>query len=100
MGEYQITCVIMSDGEKSNENITHMGNQADKWLLSKEAIIHQIKSNTHNFYTIEAKTGNRNYVGIVKELKKTAYLRTHADNKWNDNLLTQSECDDDCKFLA
>jgi hypothetical protein len=100
MGEYQITCVIWSDDEKSNEQITHVGNQADKWLLSKEAVIHHIESNTHKFYTMEAKTRNKNYVGIVKELKKSAYLRTHADNKWNDNLLTQPECGDDCKFLA
>jgi hypothetical protein len=28
------------------------------------------------------------------------YLRTHADGKWNDNLLAQRECDGTCKLVA
>jgi hypothetical protein len=30
----------------------------------------------------------------------TVYLRTHADGKWNDNLLAQDECNGTCKLIG
>ncbi len=100
MAEYKITCVVRSDAGNDNERITHIGNQEGKWLLSKEAVIQHIQSKTHQFYTDDAKNGHKSYIGIVKELRKPAYLRSHAANKWNDNLVSQPNCSDDCKLLG
>ncbi|MEJ0091319.1 MAG: DUF3892 domain-containing protein [Limisphaerales bacterium] len=100
MAEYKITCVVRSDAGSGNEHITHIGNQEDKWLLSKEAVIQHIQSNAHQFYTGDAKGSTKSHVSIVKELKKPAYLRAHSHNKWNDSLMALPDCGEDCKFLG
>ncbi len=43
-------------------------------------------------------TGKKCYVGVVRETGKAPFLRTHADGKWNDNLLAQAECDSSCRI--
>jgi hypothetical protein len=35
----------------------------------------------------------------VRESGKHPYLRTHADGKYNDNLLAQAECDSTCRIV-
>jgi hypothetical protein len=40
------------------------------------------------------------YIAVVREPGKAAYLRTHADGKFNDNLLAQDECGSACKLIA
>jgi hypothetical protein len=39
-------------------------------------------------------------VGVVRELGKLPYLRTHADGKCNDNLLALAECDGSCALIT
>lgn len=31
-------------------------------------------------------------MGVVRETRKHLYLRTYADDRWNNNLLAQQEC--------
>jgi hypothetical protein len=100
MADYQVTCINKPHHLSPHEHITHIGNLADKWRLTREAAISQIEGKQNQFYTIDRTTGSRCYVGVVREANKVPFLRTHADAKWNDNLLAQPECDGNCKIVS
>jgi len=100
MAEYQVTCINKPHRDSAHEHITHIGNAGAGWRMTRELAISQIESKTNEFYTVDQSTGRRCYVGVVRESGKHPYLRTHADGKWNDNLLAQSECNGVCKLVG
>jgi hypothetical protein len=100
MSEFHVTCITKPNRESRHEHITHIGSIKDNWQLTREDAIRRIDSNTDSFYTVDRTTGRRVYVGVVREAGKAPYLRTHADGKWNDNLLAQQECGANCKLVA
>lgn len=99
MAEHQVTCINKPHHQSAHEYITHIGNLAAQWRITRESAITQIDNNTSQFYTVDKTTGKKCFVGIVRETGKQPYLRTHADGKWNDNLLAQVECDSSCKIV-
>ena len=88
--DYRVTCITKPNRLSAHEHITAIGNGRQKW--SREDAIRKIESNTDTFYTVDSTTGKRAYVGVIRETGKNPYLRTHADGKWNDNLLALAEC--------
>jgi len=68
-------------------------------MLTREDAIQRIERGTAGFYTVDKTTGKRADVAVVREPGKAPFLRTHADGKWNDNLLAQPECDSNCKIV-
>lgn len=100
MKEFKVNCITKPDRFSTHEHITHIGNVDDHWQLTRESAIARIEAKTEAFYTVDAYTGNRAYVGVVREPGKAPYLRTHADGKWNDNLLAQQNCNGSCKLIA
>lgn len=99
MAEYQVTCINKPHHQSQHEHITHIGNLAEKWRMTRETAIQQIDNNVNQFYTVDKTTGKKCYVAVVREPGKNPYLRTHADGKYNDNLLAQPECDGSCKLV-
>ena len=99
MNSYQITCVNKPNRFSTHEHITHIGNIAGKWKITRESAIQRIDAKTDSFYTVDASTGKRAEIGVVRETGKAPYLKTHADGKWNDNLLAQAECDGNCGLV-
>ena len=99
MGDHQITCVTKPNRSSTHEHITHIGNIAGKWKITRESAVQRIDSKTDSFYTIDSTTGKRVEIGVVRETGKLPYLRTHADGKWNDNLLALAECDGSCALV-
>jgi len=101
MNEFLITCINKRDRMSSHEHITHIGNitATTPWRMTRENAISQIDAKTAAFYTIERGSGKKMYVAVVRESGKHPYLRTHADGKWNDNLLAQAECTNNCKLI-
>jgi hypothetical protein len=95
-----VNCIRKPDRFSRHEHITHIGNNNENWLLSRDAAIAQIDADPMGFYTIDVTTSKRMYIGVVREAGKHPYLRTHADGKWNDNLLAQPECGGNCKLIA
>lgn len=98
MKEYEVNCVNKPNRNSSHEHITHIGHTSNKWRLTRESAISRIESKAEAFYTVDRSTGKRIFIGVVREAGKAPYLRTHADGKWNDNLLAQGECGSDCKI--
>ncbi|HEV7608513.1 MAG TPA: DUF3892 domain-containing protein [Steroidobacteraceae bacterium] len=97
MNEFQVTCITKPNRASQHEHITHIGNIAGSWKLTREEAIRRIDANIEGYYTIEKTTGKRAVVGVVRgDGNKAPYLRTHADGKWNDNLLAQDECTASC----
>lgn len=100
MNSFEVNCINKANRESKHEHITHIGHTINDWRLTREAAIQRIEDKSAEFYTIDKQTGKKVYVGVVRESGKHPYLRTHADGKWNDNLLAQQECNSTCKIVA
>jgi uncharacterized protein DUF3892 len=100
MAEYEVNCITKPHRESRHEHITHIGNTSAGWQLTREAAIARIESNQESFYTVDRPTGRKVYIAVVHEAGRQPFLRSHADGKWNDNLLAQRECDGTCKLVA
>ena len=102
MKEFQITCVTKPNRMSPHEHITHIGNTANDWKLPREVAMRRIDAKEETYYTIDRTTGRKMYVGVVHDTntRRALYLRTHADGKWNDNLLALDECTSNCKILT
>jgi hypothetical protein len=103
MKEFLVTCINKPNRMSSHEHVTHIGNitndPANRWRLAREEAIRRIEAKEGAFYTVDRATGNKMYIDVVRETGRNPFLRTHADGKWNDNLLAQTECDGTCKLL-
>jgi hypothetical protein len=99
MKEYEVNCVSKPNRSSPHEHITHIGYTGNKWRLTREAAITRIDSGAEAFYTVDKATGKRAYIGVVRQAGKAPYLRTHADGKWNDNLLAQPDCGAHCRLI-
>jgi hypothetical protein len=97
MAEFEVNCINKPNRESRHEHITHIGGQG--WRLTREAAIRRIDSGSESYYTIDRQTGKKVYVGVVRADGRLPFLQTHADGKWNDNLLAQRECDNTCKLV-
>jgi hypothetical protein len=87
MADLQVTCINKQPRDNPYEGITHLGGAG--WWWTREQVIDIIRGGTHTFYTYVQ--GNRGNVGIV-DGPRGPYLRTYADDRWNDNLLSLPEC--------
>jgi hypothetical protein len=101
MKEFEVTCVNKPDRSSAHEHITHIGNVAAQWRLTRESAIKKIDLKEEAFYTIDRSTGKKVYVQVVRgDGNKAPYLRTYADGKWLDNLLALAECNGMCKIIG
>jgi hypothetical protein len=100
MNAFEVNCINKPDRNSRHEHITHIGHTVNNWRLTREEAIRRIDNKQQAFYTVDRTTGNRVYIGVYREQGKAPFLRTHADGKWNDNLLAQAECGANCKILG
>ena len=89
MADKQVTCINKRDRNSSHEGITHLGNPAAGWKWTRAQVIESIEAKTNTFYT--SVNGKRADIAVVNG-PNGKYVRTHADGKWNDNLLALPEC--------
>lgn len=87
MSDVRVTCVNKVSRNNAYEGITHLGGNGWKW--TRQEVINSIRNKTNAFYTMV--NGNRGDIGVVNG-PNGPYLRTYADGKWNDNLLSLPEC--------
>lgn len=86
---HQITHIRKPNTNSTNEHITHV--KYDGVIYTRESVIRLIESKTDAFYVMQG--GNRSEVGVVRpDYPRLPFLRTHADSKWNDNLLSLPQC--------
>jgi hypothetical protein len=89
MADCRITHITKKNRQSTHEHITHAGNPPT-WYWKREDIIESINIKTNTFYVFE--NGNRSNVGVVNPNDgRLQFLRTYADNVWNDNLLALPE---------
>ncbi len=87
MADVQVKCINKLPRNNTHEGITHLG--GDRWKWTRSQVITSIEGKTNTFFTMVG--GNRATVGVVNGANGK-YLRTHADGKYNDNLLALPEC--------
>lgn len=87
MAHVQVRCVNKQPRQDPHHGITHLGGQGWKW--TRQQVVDSINARTNSFFTLVG--GNRADVGVV-DGPNGQYVRTHADGKWNDNLLALPEC--------
>jgi len=87
MADLQVTCINKQPRHNPYDGITHLGGFG--WRDTRADVVRKIRNGTNSYYTLV--NGNRGNISIVKG-ENGDYLRTHADGKWNDNLLALPEC--------
>jgi len=88
MADAQVTCITKRPHHSDpHHSITHLGGSGWRW--TKEQVIESIRARTNTFFT--KVNGIRADIGIV-DGPNGPYLRTHANDRWNDNLLALPEC--------
>lgn len=92
MADVQVTCITKSSPQGGHEHITHLGSQSGQWKLTRAEVIKSIDAKTNTFFVLDSKSGKRAEVGVVRPAGQAAYVRTHADGVWNDNLLSLTSC--------
>lgn len=88
MADVQVTCINKPNRESRHEHITHLGGA--EWRWTREQVIASIDARTNTFSTFVG--GKRADVAVVRESGRAAYVQTHADGQWNNNLLVPTEC--------
>jgi len=61
-------------------------------MWTRERVIQSIEAKFDTFFVLDPVTGKRAEVGVVREAGKAPYIRTYADGKWNNNLLSLNQC--------
>ena len=89
MADVRVTCIRKPHPQSPHEHITHIGTGQQLW--PREEVIRWIDQQDHTFFTQDS-SGKRADVGVVREDGKAPYLRTYADGKWNNNLLSLPQC--------
>lgn len=92
MEEREIDCITWARLSAEHEHITHIGNSAQGWRLGSDVAIERIEWRKEAYYTVNPGTGQRTYLGVMREPGKPPYLRAYVDGKWTDHLLAQKEC--------
>ena len=70
MKEYEVTCVNKPDRSSAHEHITHIGNIAGQWRLTRELAIQKIDSREEAFYTVDKSSRKKVYVSIVFAIRE------------------------------
>lgn len=83
----RIRAPLKQPRQNPHEGITHLG--GDGWKWTRDQVVQSITARSNTFFTLVA--GTRADVGVV-DGPNGKYVRTHADAKWNDNLLALPEC--------
>jgi hypothetical protein len=92
MADVQVTCITKPHPQSPHEHITELGNPKVGWKWSRDQVVASIDARTDTFFVVDPRTGKRAYIGVVRPAGRAAYLRTHADGVWNDNLLSLDRC--------
>lgn len=87
MADVRVTCITKPNRDSNYEGITHLG--GPDWYWTRAQVIASIEAKTNTFFTLV--NGNRGDIGVVQGANGK-YLRTHADGRWNDNLLSLPSC--------
>jgi hypothetical protein len=99
MQEFQVTCITKPGQAGTHEQITHIGNIAGRWRLTRESVIWRIENKREAFFIVGPGTDKKSYIGVVREQSgKPPYLHSYADAKWNDNLLSLPDCGSECEI--
>ena len=101
MLEFQIDSINKPDRNSPHEHITYLGYNPGLWKLSRASVISRIDGGQERFFTLDKTTGAKVYIFVVRnDGNKAPYVRTHADGKWQDNLLALPECDAKSKIIS
>jgi len=87
MADVLVTCVNKQPRQNPHEGITHLGGPG--WHWTRQQVVDSINAKTNTFHTLV--NGKRADIGLVNSAGGQ-YVRTHADDQWNDNLLALPEC--------
>lgn len=87
MADVQVTCIRKQPRNNPHEGITHLG--ARTWEWTRKEVVDSINARTNTFFTL--KDGVRADIGVVNG-PNGPYVRTYANDKWTDNLLSLNEC--------
>lgn len=100
MREFEINCTSRLGRQGGHEQITHVGHIAHHWRLRRESVIRRIEEGLEGYYLLDKSSGERLYLGVVREPGQPPQLRTHHRGAWTDHLLALPECGRTCELVG
>ena len=94
MADVLVTCITKPHPMSSHEHITHIGNPTANppWRWPRDQVVRSIEARENTFYVLDPITHQRADVGVRRIPGHEPFLQTHADNDWNNNLLSLNQC--------
>lgn len=92
MADVQVTCITKPTPQSQHEHITHLGDPTVGWKWTREMVINSIDAKSNTFFVLDPITNKRSEVRVVRSAGQAPYLRTYADENWNNNLLSLAQC--------
>lgn len=100
MREFEVNCVTRLGRSGGHEQVTHVGHTVNYWRLTRESVIRRVESGVEAYYTLDKASGERHYIGVVREIGHAPYLRTQHAGGWTDHLLALPECGRTCELVG
>lgn len=100
MKELEVNCVCRAHLGADHQHITHIGHDRNGWRLAREQVVARIEARIEAFFVLNRKTGERSYIGVVRDGDAPPYLRVYLDGIWNDKLLSLPECGPHCEMIG
>lgn len=97
---FEINCMKTGINHAGIKQITHYGNSTTKWSLTVSSLIARIDTGNEAYFIADRVTGKRSYLAVVREANKKPYLKSYADNSWNDSVDKLDTCDDDLRVIG
>jgi hypothetical protein len=92
VADVQVTCITKPHPQSPHEHITHVGNPSAGWNWPREQVVVASRRRQTPSLCATQKSGKRADIGVVRAAGHAAFLRTHADGYWSDNLLALNQC--------
>ena len=98
--EFRVTCVCKAGSGQTVIDITHVGNELDRWLMSSEMVIQHLEVGTAAFYVLDEQTGQRSSLGFAREDGRRPYLFSHIAGRCNAQLWALNVVAPGCQTFA
>lgn len=95
MVDVRLTCITLSNSDALHEHITHVGSPqfnppGSKWTVAE--VINAIENKLHTFYVTDIYGKRADVGGVDPGGGRRKFIRTYADGRWNNNLLSLPKC--------
>lgn len=96
--EFEITSVHFTEHGTTEEHIVRLCCHGGEKPLTfgRQQVVQDVQNKLAAFYVREPGTGRKVYLDVIEHRDTPAFVKAHADGRWNDLLRELEICDGRC----